>query len=124
VRVVDSSGWIEFFGDGPLAEAFAPHLEPPEEIVTPSLVMYEVYRWARRTCSERDAAEIVAFLEYTHLAPADQVVAVMAADYGLQYGLAAADALIYATARFSQCELITADAHFRGLPRVTLVSEV
>jgi predicted nucleic acid-binding protein len=32
-----------------------------------------------------------------------------------------ADALIYATAQAHQAELITSDAHFSGLPGVTLI---
>jgi len=33
--LVDSSGWIEFFTDGPLANTYASHLKHPQRLVTP-----------------------------------------------------------------------------------------
>src|SRR5450759_4472606 len=58
-RVVDSSGWIEYLADGPLAAAFAPYLAPPEDVLTPAAVLYEVYRWARREGGDAPAMEAV-----------------------------------------------------------------
>ena len=120
-RVVDSSGWIEYLADGPLAAAFAPYLAPPEDILTPAAVLYEVYRWARREGGDAPAMEAVAQLEQTRFVPADHIVAIVAADLSADRGLAAADAFIYATARLEGCELVTADTDFRGLPGVTLI---
>ena len=121
LRIVDSSGWIEFLADGPLASTFAPYLSPPEEILTPAAVLYEVYRWARREGGDPAAMEAVAQLEQTRLVPADHIVAIAAAELSADRGLAAADAFIYATARLEGCELVTADVDFRGLPGVILV---
>ena len=44
MTVVDSSGWIEFFLDGPKAENYARYLQHPEKIFTPVIVVYEVYK--------------------------------------------------------------------------------
>ncbi len=41
----------------------------------------------------------------------------------VDHGLVAADAMIYATARLQRCELVTADADFRGLTGVILLEE-
>jgi PIN domain. len=120
-RVVDSSGWIEYLADGPLAAAFAPYLAPPEDILTPAAVLYEVYRWARREGGDAPAMEAVAQLEQTRFVPADHIVAIAAAELSVDRGLAAANAFIYATARLEGCELVTADTDFRGLPGVTLI---
>lgn len=120
-RVVDSSGWIEYLADGPLAAAFAPYLAPPEDVLTPAAVLYEVYRWVRREGGDAPAMEAVAQLEQTRLVPADHIVAITAADLSIDHGLAAADALIYATARLEGCELVTANIDFRGVPGVTLI---
>jgi len=120
-RVVDSSGWIEYLADGPLAAAFAPYLAPPEDVLTPAAVLYDVYRWARREGGDAPAMEAVAQLEQTRLVPADHIVAITAADLSIDHGLAAADALIYATARLEGCELVTANIDFRGVPGVTLI---
>ena len=60
-------------------------------------------------------------MEYTRSLPADTIGAVVAAELSADHGLAAADAIIYATARLQGCELVTADTDFRGLPGVTLI---
>jgi len=120
-RVVDSSVWIEYLADGPLAGAFAAYLSPPEDILTPAAVLYEVYRWARREGGDAAGMEAVAQLEQTRLVPADHIVAIVAAELSADRGLAAADAFIYAAARLEGCELVTADTDFRGLPGVTLI---
>ena len=48
-------------------------------------------------------------------------LALEAADIALEHGLAMADAIIFATARKHDADIITADPHFDGLPGVTLI---
>src|SRR5467141_1111326 len=42
--LVDSSGWVEFMRDGPLAEKFAQYFEREEHLLVPAIVLYEVYK--------------------------------------------------------------------------------
>jgi len=44
--LVDSYGWIEYFTDGALADSYAPYIEKAddEKYITPTVVVYEVYR--------------------------------------------------------------------------------
>lgn len=121
LRVVDSSIWIEYLADGPTSARCTPYLTPEREVVTPAHVLYEVYRWTLLHVGEQAAMEVVAHMEWTCLVPADVTTAVVAVQMGVDHGLAAADAMIYATARLERCELVTLDADFRGLPRVTLI---
>ncbi len=121
--VLDSSVWIEHLAGGVLADACAPYLLVERDVVTPVQVLFEVYRWTLRHVGERAAMEVVAHLEATRFAPADVTTAVIAVQLSADHGLAAADAMIYATARLHGCELVTADADFRGLPGVTLLGE-
>jgi predicted nucleic acid-binding protein len=121
MRVLDSSVWIEHLSDGALAERCASYLTAEREVVTPIQVLYEVYRWTLRHVGERAAMEVVGHMECTSFAPADVTTAVVAVQLSADHGLAAADAMIYATARLRGCELVTADADFRGLPGVTLL---
>ena len=51
-------------------------------------------------------------------------IALLAADLHLQYKLATADAIVYATARKHGAELLTCDVNFKGLPGVVLHSKV
>lgn len=117
MTVVDSCGWLEYFKGTPLAEAFAPHIEGPD-LGVPTMVIYEVYRVLRRDVSEEAANEVAAHLRTLQVVPLDEQLALDAADFGLQYRLATADAVIYATARALEATLATSDAHFAGLPGV------
>jgi predicted nucleic acid-binding protein len=123
LRVLDSSIWVEYFGGGPLAAECGRYAAREREIVTPVQVLFEVYRWALRSGGDAAAMEIVSHLEFTRFVPVDVTTAVVAAQLGDDHSLAAADAMIYATARLQRCELVTADADFRGLPGVILLGE-
>ena len=46
------------------------------------------------------------------------MIALLAADVSLQYGLAMADAVIYATARDQGAQVLTSDADLKVLPGV------
>ena len=120
-RVRDSSVWIEYLAGGLLADRCTPYILMELEVVTPVLVLYEVYRWTLRHVGEQTAMEVVGHMEATRFAPADVTTAVIAVQVSAEHGLAAADAMIYATAKLHRCELVTADADFRGLPGVVLV---
>jgi predicted nucleic acid-binding protein len=48
-------------------------------------------------------------------------MALAAASLSIDYKLPMADAIIYTTAQAHHSELITSDAHFSGLPGVTLI---
>ncbi len=120
MTVVDSSGWIEYFIDGPLADRFEPHLSDLSAVITPTIVMYEVYRVIRRERSEAEATAAVAQMQKTRVADLDQFLALTAADLGLSHQLAMADAIVYATAIVNHSELVTADGDFEGLAGVTV----
>lgn len=120
--LVDSSGWVEYFTDGPLADQFAPHLERLEEVVTPTIVMFEVYRIIRRRRSEEEAMRAIAQMQKTSIVDLDQFLALTAADVSVEHGLAMADAIVYATGRVTGAHTVTADADFAGLEDVTVVT--
>jgi predicted nucleic acid-binding protein len=121
MNVLDSSVWIEHLADGPLAARCASYLVAEREIITPVQVLFEVYRWTLRHVGERAAMEVVGHMEGTRFASADVTTAVAAVQLSTAHGLAAADAVIYATARLERRELVTLDADFRGLPGVVLI---
>jgi predicted nucleic acid-binding protein len=120
VTVVDSSGWIEFFTDGPLADRFAAYFEDLSQLVTPTVVVFEVYRVIRRERTEEDATEAVAQIQRTRVVDLDQFVALTAADLSLKHRLAMADALVYATALVHDADVATLDVDFEGLPGATV----
>jgi len=119
VTLVDSSGWIEFFTDGPQASRYAPYLKEPSEVLTPTIVLYEVYKIVKRERTEEDALVCVAQMQKTGVLPLTERVALDAADLSLEHGLAMTDAIVYATARAHDAALVTSDADLKDLPGVT-----
>ncbi len=123
MKAVDSYGWTERFTNGPKATRYNNIIDQTrsEEIITPVVVLYEVYRKVKKLKGEQIALEDVAALTQTTIVPMDQTLSLEAADYNLEYGLHFSDALIYATARRFDAELYTSDEHFKGIPFVNYI---
>lgn len=121
MRLVDSSGWIEFFTDGPMASKYAGHLKDVRNIVTPTIVLYEVYKKIKRERTEDEALRAVSVINRTKVVELSESIALLAADLGMMHDLPMADAIVYATALEADCKVITGDAHFRGLSGVVFV---
>jgi predicted nucleic acid-binding protein len=118
MKLIDSSGWIEFATDGPLARRYQAHLQDRTQLITPSIVLYEVYKRLRRDAGEGAADAIAAEMGKTLIVPLDDQLAMMAAEESLSHKLAMADAIVYATALAYSAKIITSDADFKGLPHV------
>jgi toxin FitB len=121
VILVDSSGWIEYLADRPLAGRFASYLEGREPMIVSAIEVYEVYTVLRRDLPEERAMEAVSALSRATIVPMDASLALEAADLALAHSLAMADSLVYATARRHGARLITGDIHFDGLPHAEVV---
>ncbi len=123
MRVIDSSGWLEWFTDGPLAERYHRFLETPDNILLPAVVVYEVYKVLKRERGEETALIALGHMQQSKVIALDATGALQAADLALRHGLAMADAMVYATARSHDCELVTSDSDLKGLQKVTLLSK-
>lgn len=123
MKLVDSSGWVEFLVDGPLADSYAQHLEDADQVLTPSIVLFEVYKWVKRERGEEEALQVAAQLEKTTVVPLTAPIALTAADVSLEHDLAMADAIVYATAAIHEAELVTSDRDFSSLAGVTLLEK-
>jgi len=121
MTVVDSCGWLEIFTDGPLAGRYEPYFKRLESLVTPSVVIYEVYKVVRRERGESVAILAVAQLNQTRIVELNADLAISAADLSLKCSLPMADAIIYATAIQEQCEVVTSDRHFAELCSVVYI---
>jgi predicted nucleic acid-binding protein len=123
LKLIDSYGWIEYFGDGPLAGKYAPYIEGANasNTVTPTIVVYEVYKRLKKERGQQVALEAYAQMTRTRILPLDEGAALSAADISLKENLAMADAIIYSTARSHKAELITSDQHLKNLDNVTFI---
>ena len=119
--VVDSSGWLEFLTDGALAEEYAKRLRQPGTVLTPTIVIYEVYKHAKRLLSEEDAVDAVAAMQKTHIVALTDELALVAADLSLAHRLPMADAIVLATARAHDADVVTSDADFADIAGVVYI---
>ncbi len=120
--LVDSSGWIEFLGEGPLADRFAPCFEHEERLIVPAIVLYEVYKKLLSVRGSTAADRFLSAALRARVVPIDERMALSAARISLERRLAMADAMIYATALATEAHLFTSDAHFEGLPGATVIT--
>ncbi len=120
--LIDSSGWIQFFTDGPLAREYAKHLKDLSRIITPTVVLFEVYKKIKRERSEEEALLAVSLMNRTSVVELSESIALLAADLSIQTSLPMADAMVYASALENNCNVVTSDEHFKILDRVIFVS--
>lgn len=118
---IDSSAWIEWLVDGPLAAELAQKMPVKSDLLVPTIVQHELTRWLLRERGEEVADEFIAYTQKCVVAVLDTATAIDAANLSRQYKLATADAVIYATALRHGAGLLTCDAHFDGLPGVTFI---
>jgi len=121
VNVVDSSGWIEYFTEGPNSSFFARAIENVDELIVPALAVYEVFKWVSRERGETQALKAIAHMQLGEVVDLDSKLAIYAARLSLQAKLPMADSIVYATARASEATLWTQDGDFEGLDDVEYI---
>ena len=118
MNVVDSSGWLEYLADGPNAGFFAPGIEATDELVVPTISIYEVFRRVLQQRSENDGLQVVALMRQGRVVELTSALALSAAKLGVAERLPLADSIMRATAREHEATLWTQDADFEGLDNV------
>ena len=119
--LVDSTGWIEFAGEGPRADQFAPYVGLHERTLMPTIVIYEVTKKLLQTRGDEITNRFLSSALRCVVVSLDELLAQAAAKTSLLHRLPMADSIIYATAQAYDAELVTTDAHFQGLPGVTIL---
>ena len=121
MNLVDSSGWLEYFADGPNAGSFARPIEDVASLIVPSISLLEVFKRVLQQRSETDALRAVAMMQQGRVVDLDSELALTAAKLGNDLRLPLADSVIYATARKFEAALWTQDNDFEGLEGVHFV---
>jgi predicted nucleic acid-binding protein len=119
--LVDSSGWLEYITGEEKADAFGAVFQGGSQVLVPTIVLYEVFKILLLRASKADADLFISQAMGRTVVDLTDTIALAAASYSIDYKLPMADGIIYATARAHQAELLTSDAHFTGLPGVTVV---
>lgn len=121
MNVVDSSGWLEYFADGPNADFFAPAIEGLAELVVPSISIYEVFRRVLQQRGEGAALRAADAMQQGRIVDLDAALALSAARTSVALRLPLADSIMLAAARAHDATLWTQDADFQGMAGVEYV---
>ncbi len=118
IRIVDSSGWLEYLADGPNADRFAVAIEDTEQLVVPTISIYEVFKRVLQQRGEGDALRAVAVMHQATVVDLTAELALTGAKLSVELGIPMADALILATARERGARLLTQDRDFEDVQDV------
>ena len=123
MNIVDSSGWLEYFSDGPNAKYFIEPLEDIASLIVPAITIYEVFKVVLRESTENEALQAVAAMQNGKVIDLNAQIAMNASKLSLQYNLPMADSIILSTARAYKCVIWTQDADFQDIESVKYFSK-
>ena len=123
MNVVDSSAWLEYFAAGPNAEFFAAAIEATDDLVVPSITLYEVFKRVALQRGESAALAAVAQMQQGNVVELNGSLALDSARTSLDLKLPMADSVILTTARTFDATLWTQDVDFEGLSGVMYASK-
>lgn len=121
MNVVDSSGWLEFFGDGTHGKVYAPIIQESTNLLVPVICVYEVFKRVTQLRDTEEALQAAALMATGEVVEVSVEIALLAADLSIAHKLPMADSLILATTRLYAATLWTQDAHFKGLDGVKFI---
>jgi len=124
MNVVDSSGWLEYFANGPNAGFFATAVEATDKLLVPTVCVAEVFKRVLQQRGEDPALQAVALMRQGTIVDLDFSLALSAAKIGNEMKLPLADSLILATARAHHATLYTQDADFEAIEGVRFIRKM
>ncbi len=118
MNIIDSSGWLEYFSDGPNAIHYLPPLNDSSSLIVPVITIYEVFKVVLRESAENKALQAVAAMQKGKIIDLNANIAIDASRLSLQHNLPMADSIILATARTYDCVIWTQDSDFKNIEGV------
>jgi toxin FitB len=121
MNVVDSSGWLEYFADGPNAPFFSHPLQETTDLIVPTITIYEVFKAVLRQRNESDALQAVALMQQGSVVSLNANLSILSAKISIEYHIPMADSIILATARAYEATLWTQDSDFQRVEGVQYI---
>ena len=118
MNAIDSSAWLEYFANGPNASFFARAIEQTDDLIVPSLTIYEVFKKVLQQTDEGKALQAVAVMQQGTVVDLDARLALDAARISIKHKLPMADSIILAAAQACEATLWTQDDDFKNIPGV------
>jgi predicted nucleic acid-binding protein len=123
VNVVDSSGWLEYFADGPNADFFATPIEASTELLVPTVSLYEVFKRVLQQRGDNAALQSMALMQQGTVIELTSTLALQAARGSLHERLPMADSMILATTQAYGATLWSQDSDFKHIAGVKYVAK-
>lgn len=123
MNIVDSSGWLEYFADGPNASFFSRPLAKTSDLVVPSITIYEVFKVVLRQRGESEALQAVALMQQGSVVDLTAEISILAARVSIECRLPMADSIILATSRVHGATIWTLDSDFEKIEGVQYVAK-
>ncbi len=124
MNVVDTSGWLEYFADGPNADKFLTPLKDSSSLIVPVITIYEVFKIVLREFSENEAIQAIAAMEKGQVIELTTSIAMTASKLSIKYTLPMANSLILSTAQLYACTIWTQDSDFKDIPNVKFFPKI
>jgi predicted nucleic acid-binding protein len=121
MNVVDSSGWLAYFAGGRIANIFAPVVKATDNLVVPTVCIYEVFKRMLTQQGEEDALQAIGIMSLGTIADMTREIAINAANLSFELKIAMADSIILATTRAYHATLWTQDRDFEGMEGVQYI---
>ena len=118
MNVVDSSGWLDYFAEGPNADHFAIPVQDTDKLIVPTITIFEVFKVVLRERGEDSALQAIALMKQGTEVDLTSNIAILAAKISFELKIPMADSIIMATAQSSQATVWTQDNDFKDLPGV------
>jgi predicted nucleic acid-binding protein len=102
----------------PIGNAVAPIIEKPDELIVPTITLYEVYKKLVAEKDDEYAMSIISYMQTGTVVALDSELSIFAAQISRQYKLPMADSIIYSVSVRYSAVLWTADKHFKDYPGI------
>lgn len=123
MNLIDSSGWIEYVTDEENADFFDPPINDTENLLVPTICLYEVFKRVLREYGEERALDAAGLMSLGQIVDLDRQTAIIAARISTELKLAMADSIILATAHAYDATLWTQDEHFKDMDGVKYIEK-
>ena len=121
MNVVDSSGWLEYFSDAPNASIFSEPIEATDELLVPTVSIYEVFKKVLLERGETEALRAIGFMQLGRVVDLTSTIALHAAKISAEVKIPMADSIMLASAREFDAILWAQDSDFEGIEGVEFV---
>ena len=124
MNIVDSSGWLEFFAEGPNADEFSKPLSDTEKLIVPSISIFEVVKVVLRERDEDAALMAASLMGQGKVIDLSFELSIQAAKTSYDFKIPMADSIILTTATLYEATLWTQDADFKNFNNVKYFQKI